>query len=99
MQLFNSAEEYHEHRQNHLDKCCPTCIVTVVDDPDEVRIVADRVGCSNEEENQEEKEVAMISVSDAIACKHAMMISLQDADTADIAVPGSRWNNQFALCT
>ena len=79
--------EHHEHWQCHFDCCRPRCIKFIVKHPNVIRIVGESVGGTDEEVNQEEKEMSMIFEADTVHGKHAVMISLKDADTARVTMP------------
>lgn len=42
------------------------------------------------------EEVAIVLVADAASCENAVMVSLQDASFAGVAMPGPRWSQCLA---
>lgn len=99
MELRHVAVEQHEHRQDDLDSRRPVAEGVVVEHPDEVRIVGERVGGADEEVNQEHVELPMVPQPHAVAGKHAVMVALHDANAARVAMPGAGRNDQLALLT
>lgn len=58
--------------------------------PDEEAAVEEGVRRAEEQIPQEHDEVSVIVVAHAASGEHAVVIPLQDADVAGVAVPGSR---------
>lgn len=58
--------------------------------PDEEAAVAEGVSRTEEQIPQEHDEVSVIVIAHAASGEHAVMIPLEDAGVAGVAVPGSR---------
>lgn len=97
MNFSGGAVEHHEHRQRHFNERRPMQVDMTVEHPEIVRVVDKCVSGADEEVDQEQHKVPVILQPDAIARKHAVMISFQDANLASVAVPSARWNNQLAF--
>lgn len=61
MCLLASVLENHEHGQKHIEHGRPGHEEFAVDDPNEIRIVAESVGRSDEEIQQEYEEMTVVA--------------------------------------
>lgn len=64
--------------------------------PDEKTAVGEGIRRAEEQIPQKHDEVSVIVIAHAASGEHAMVIPLQDASVADIAVPGSRRREALA---
>lgn len=81
------AEEEDRHGEDHLDDGHRK--LEGYPAPDEEAAVAEGVRRAEEQVPQEHDEVPVIVIADAAAGEHAVVVALQDARVAGVAVPGA----------
>ena len=86
--------DQHHHGEDELEDLLPADAAELRGEEEGVEVAA--VEDAEPHVEEEEAKVAVVAVADAVADKHAVVLSLEDADVANVAVPGARRCHRLA---
>lgn len=78
--------DQHDHGKDELEELLPGAAAELAGQEHGVEVGA--VEDTEPHVEQEEAEETMVAMTDAVTDEHAVVLALQDADVADVAVPG-----------
>lgn len=88
-------KDNHRKGEHKLESCRVVAKLLCVNHPDKVVVKYIGIGSADAQIEDHHKEVTLIGVTNATGREHAMMVSLQDACIADVAMPGTGWTQGF----
>lgn len=94
--VHTGPEDDHRKGKGHFEGRRVVAESLRMNDPYEVVVEQIGVGCSDAQIEHHHQEEALIGVADATGGKDAMMVSLQNARVADVAMPRTRRTQCFA---
>ena len=87
------AGDEHDHGEDELENLAPGRLAELGNE--ERRVEVGAVNDRNPHVEEEEAKVAVVLVPHAVADEHAVMLALEDANVADVAVPRPRRRDAF----